>query len=117
MYAQPLSGISRGRPQLLPVGGLTGGAQVWSTGRVHDHCDADQADRGPDDVEAVRAVAVQDHAPDQGTSDEHPTISGQNPAEVGVGLQGGYEAIFTVGAARGRCDVELASADRSLATG
>src|SRR3546814_2888617 len=37
--------------------------------------------------------SVGDHAPDQRPGDEHPTVGGQNPAEVRIGLECGHETV------------------------
>jgi hypothetical protein len=61
---------------------------------VHDdHRDADQAAERPDDVVAVGAGPVGDHAPGQAAGDQHAVVRGQDPADVGVGLRGRDEAV------------------------
>jgi len=56
-------------------------------------CDAEEADQGAGDVVTVGPVAVGDHAPGQGTGNEYATVGGEDATEVGVGLQGGDEAV------------------------
>jgi secreted PhoX family phosphatase len=47
---------------------------------------------------AVGAVAVEDHAPNEGAGDEDTAVHGENAAEVSVGLEGGDEAVEADGA-------------------
>src|SRR5687767_12648145 len=65
---------------------------------VHDHCYPDQADSRADEVEAVRAEAVEDDAPGQRSGDEDPAVGGKDAPEVRVRLKGRYQ---TVGEERG----------------
>ena len=62
---------------------------------IHDDGDAGQAEGGTDQVPAVGPEAVEQHAPAQRSSDENTAVGGQDPAEVGVGLQGRHEAVRT----------------------
>lgn len=62
---------------------------------VHDHGHSGEAHQGADDVEAVGAVAVGDHAPDDRPRDEDPAVRGQDAPEVVVGLEGGHHAVQT----------------------
>jgi hypothetical protein len=70
------------------------GARPLGTARgVHDYGDTDEAYRGADDVEAVRAEPVDNHAPDQRPAHEHAPICAQNAARIGIGLQSSDEAV------------------------
>ena len=70
------------------------GARPLGTARgVHDYGDTDEAYRGADDVEAVRAEPVDNHAPDQRPGHEHAPICAQNAARIGIGLQSSDEAV------------------------
>src|SRR5205085_7468270 len=71
-----------------------GSAASWG---VHDHGHAGEADQGADDVPAVGAVAVGGHAPGEGAGDEHSAVGGEDAAELGVGLEGGDEAVGAEG--------------------
>ena len=59
--------------------------------------DADQAHEGAGDVVAVGTEAVEDHAPGEGAGDEDAAVGGEDATEVGVGLQGGDEAVQAEG--------------------
>lgn len=81
------------RRPTAPAGpGHRGGAGEWkrsvAAGRVHDHSHAREADQGADDIEAVGAVAVGDHAPGDRPGDEDAAVRGEDPTEVVVALEG-----------------------------
>ena len=65
--------------------------------RVHDDGHSDEAEECAGDVPAVGSEAVGDHAPGEGAGDEDATVGGEDTAEVGIGLQGGNEAVEAEG--------------------
>src|SRR6059058_2027227 len=91
-----------GRPHREAPGGPVGGTSVAPWG-VHDDRHAREADQRARDVPAVRAVAVRRHAPQDRAGHEDAAVRGEDAAEVGVGLEGGDEAVGAEGedAARG----------------
>src|SRR5690349_20802388 len=66
-------------------------------GRVHDHRDAQEADGCAGQVVAVGPELVDDDAPGQRAGDEDAAVSGEDPAEAGVGLEGGDKAVRAEG--------------------
>ena len=65
--------------------------------REHDHGDPEQADHGTRDIPPVGPEPVEDHAPGKGPGHEHAAVRGEDPAKVGVRLQGRGEAVDSQG--------------------
>ena len=59
----------------------------------HDHADADQRDRAPDEVADVRFEPVERARPRDAQRDEEPPVRGVEPAEIGDGLRARDESV------------------------
>jgi hypothetical protein len=64
-----------------------------AAGREHDDPYTDEADGRSDQIVTVGTEPVEDHAPSQGTCDEHSPVGSQDPSEVGAVLEGGHESV------------------------
>ena len=71
-----------------PAGRQPPSASAALPRRVHDQADSGQAHRGADVVEAVGPEAVDHDAPGQRPGDEHAPVGREDPAEVGVVVDG-----------------------------
>src|SRR6266480_2508170 len=79
-----------------------------AAGCVHDDGDAGEADGGADQVVAVGSEPVDQDAPGEGAGDVDVAVGGQDPAEVGVGLEGGDEAVGAQGGDAGADEQQAA---------
>jgi hypothetical protein len=68
-------------------------AEPPSARGVHDEPDANEADHRTREVPAVGPEPVGHHAPQQRAHDEEPAVRCEHASEVGVGLEGGDEAL------------------------
>src|SRR5689334_203547 len=68
-----------------------------TSGGVHDDGYAEEADGGAGQVVAVGFEVVQEDGPGQGAGHEDAAVGGEDAAEVGVGLEGGDEAVGAQG--------------------
>lgn len=59
-----------------------------AAGSEHDHCDSEEANGAAGEVPAVGPEAVEDDAPEEGPCHEHPSVGGQDPPELRLGLEG-----------------------------
>ena len=76
--------------------------ELVAAGRVHDHSHAGEADQGADDIEAVGAAAVGDHAPGDRPGREDAAVRGEYPPEVVVALEGRDDTVGNADPAGGR---------------
>ena len=88
-------GVSCGRSVRTDQPGNGALEELRRARRVHDERHADEADERAGHVETVGTEPVGDHAPDEAAGDEDSTVRGEDPAEVGVGLQRGHESVHT----------------------
>ena len=70
-------------------------AELVAARGVHDHGNAYQAGQGADHTPTVASQPVEGHAPRQRAGDEYAAVGGQDPAEMGIGLQGGDEPVHS----------------------